>query len=184
MLSVIIPTHNSERPLVPTLAALVPGATDGLIVEVLLADGGSQDETAAVADVAGCDFRVIEGGLGHRLKSAAEAARGSWLLFLRPGIVLDTPWTSEVGRFVQHPILQAAVFRRGTPSQSALREFLLLLGSAMGALPRPEQGLLISKEFYQALGGHSERSSDPDYQLMRRIGRSRSARLSTSAYVA
>ena len=29
MLSVIIPTRNSERALVPTLAALVPGATAG-----------------------------------------------------------------------------------------------------------------------------------------------------------
>ena len=56
MLSIIIPTRNSERPLVPTLAALVPGATTGLVAEVLIADGGSQDDTAAVADVAGCNF--------------------------------------------------------------------------------------------------------------------------------
>ena len=42
MLSVIIPTQNSERALVPTLAALVSGATAGLISEVLIADGGSQ----------------------------------------------------------------------------------------------------------------------------------------------
>ena len=45
----------------PTLAALVPGATAGLITEVLIADGGSHDDTAAVADVAGCNFLVVEG---------------------------------------------------------------------------------------------------------------------------
>ena len=56
MLSVIIATLDSERALVPTLAALVPGATAGLISEVLLADGGSADDTATVADVAGCNF--------------------------------------------------------------------------------------------------------------------------------
>ena len=43
MLSVIIATLNSERPLVATLAALVPGATAGLVSEVLIADGGSGD---------------------------------------------------------------------------------------------------------------------------------------------
>src|ERR1700744_370852 len=98
MLSVIIPTCNSERPLVPTLAALVPGATSGIVSEVLLADAGSKDDTAAVADVAGCNIVVLEGPLGRRLKAAAAAARAPWLLFLRPGTVLDAPWTSEVGR--------------------------------------------------------------------------------------
>ena len=73
MLSVIIPTRNSERALVPTLAALVPGATAGLITEVLIADGGSQDDTAAVADVAGCNFIAAEGNLAGRLKAAAAA---------------------------------------------------------------------------------------------------------------
>ena len=47
MLSVIIATRNSERPLVRTLAALVPGATSGLITEVLIADAGSRDDTPA-----------------------------------------------------------------------------------------------------------------------------------------
>jgi glycosyltransferase involved in cell wall biosynthesis len=183
MLSVIIPTSNSERPLVPTLAALVPGATSGIVSEVVLADAGSKDDTAAVADVAGCNIVVLEGPLGRRLKAAAAAARAPWLLFLRPGTVLDAPWTSEVGRFVQQPPrgLQAAVFRRGSGAGSALREAFRLFAAAFGA-PRPEQGLLISRRFYEALGGHSERSSDPEPELLRRIGRSRSARLSTSAY--
>ena len=42
MLSVIVPTHESERILVRTLACLVPGATAGLIREVILADAGSE----------------------------------------------------------------------------------------------------------------------------------------------
>lgn len=184
MLSVIIPTLNSERALVPTLAALVPGATSGIISEVLIADAGSQDETAAVADVAGCDFLLLDGTSGRQLKTAAASARAPWLMFLRPGTVLDTQWTSEVGRFMQHPVrdLQAAVFRRGAVSPSAWRELLLVLGNALGALPRPEQGLLIAKPFYNRLGGHSERSTNPESDLMRRIGRARSARLSTTAF--
>ncbi len=100
MLSVIIATHNSERALVPTLAALVPGATAGLISEVLVADGGSQDDSAVVADIAGCEFLALEEPLGRRLKAAAAAARAPWLMFLRPGTVLDAPWTDEVTRFV------------------------------------------------------------------------------------
>ena len=95
MLSVIIVTIDSERALVPTLAALVPGATSGLISEVIVADGGSRDDTAAVADAAGCNFRVFDGPLGRRLKTAAAAARAPWLLFLRPGTILDAAWTAR-----------------------------------------------------------------------------------------
>ena len=117
-----------KRPLVASLAALVPGAMDGLVSEVIVADGGSHDDTATVADVAGCNFTVIEGPLGRRLKTAATTARAPWLLFLRPGTVPDAAWTGEVRRFVERspPDARAAVFRRGRAAQPALKEMLSL----------------------------------------------------------
>ena len=53
MLSVIIPTLNCERVLVPTLASLVSGAAAGTVRDVIIADGGSGDATRDVADLAG-----------------------------------------------------------------------------------------------------------------------------------
>jgi hypothetical protein len=183
MLSVIIATQDSERPLLPTLAALVPGATEGLISEVILADGGSRDDTAVVADVAGCNFIVIEGPPGERLKKAAAAARAPWLLFLQPGVILDSGWIGETRRFVERrsPGPQAAVFRRGAPAQAGLREVWSLLVTVLGALPRPDQGLLIAHQFYDALGGHRERAADPEAELIRRIGRRKMATLAATA---
>ena len=182
MLSVIIPTLDSERALVATLAALVSGATAGLVAEVLIADGGSRDETSAVADVAGCNFLVMAGPLAGRLKATAAKASAPWLLFLRPGTVIDTAWTGEARRFLEQPLPgRAAVFRRGAAAQSAAREMMSLLTAALGGRPRPEQGLLISKALYDALGGHSERAADPETELIRRIGRRRLVMLSASA---
>jgi len=183
MLSVIIPTRNSEQTLVPTLAALVPGATAGLIAEVLIADAGSQDDTAAIADVAGCNFLIVEGALAQRLKTAAAAARMPWLMFLRPGTVLDTPWTGEVARFLQHDArdVPAAVFRR-SGSPTALRQVLVSIAATLGAPPRPEQGLLIARRLYDTLGGHSAAAGDPEHDLLRRVGRRRIARLATQAF--
>jgi glycosyltransferase involved in cell wall biosynthesis len=185
MLSVIIATENSEHALVPTLAALVSGATAGLISEVLIADAGSRDDTAAVADVTGCHFMVLDGTTARRLNSAAERARGRWLLFLQPGTVLDEPWTGDARRFMElasRTAERAAVFRRGAPMQSSLRDALSLLATALGARPRPEQGLLLPKPFYTALGGHSEAAADPEADLIRRIGRRRLIRLPSIAY--
>jgi glycosyltransferase involved in cell wall biosynthesis len=56
MLSAIISTRNSELSLVPTLSALVPASAAGILAEVVIADGGSRDATAEVADIAGCRF--------------------------------------------------------------------------------------------------------------------------------
>jgi len=181
MLSVIIPTLDSDRALVPTLASLVPGATAGLVSEVVIADGGSGDETALVADVAGCGLVVAPGPLGLRLKTAVAQARAPWLLFLRPGIVLETPWIGETTSFIERavPGIRAAVFRRGAPAQSGVREALSLLATALGARPRPEQGLIISQDFYRQVGGHSEQAADPETDLIRRIGRRRIAALSS-----
>jgi len=184
MLSVIIATRDSERPLVRTLAALVPGATSGLVTEVIVADAGSRDDTPAVADIAGCKLLAAGEPLGRRLQTAANVARAPWLLFLQPGVVLDTPWTGEMRSFVERPVrdMQAAVFRRAQPAQSALREAMSLLAGAIGRRPRPEQGLVISADFYRRTGGHSAQASDPESDLLRRIGRRRLARLSTRAF--
>jgi glycosyltransferase involved in cell wall biosynthesis len=184
MLSVIIATRDSERPLVRTLAALVPGATSGLITEVLIADGGSRDDTQAVADIAGCKLVGAEEALGHRLRSAAEAARAPWLMFLQPGVVLDTPWIGEIRSFVERPVRdhQAAVFRRARSGQSPFAEAAALVADTLGARARSEQGLVIAADFYQRTGGHSQQARDPESELLRRIGGRRLARLSTRAF--
>jgi hypothetical protein len=183
MLSVIIATHDSERLLVRTLAALVPGATAGLITDVVVADAGSRDDTAAVADIAGCNFLVAQGSLGKRLAAAAAGARAPWLLFLRPGTILEAPWVGEARGFVEQPPpdIRAAVFRRAAPAQSELREALSILAAALGSKPRPEQGLLIKADFYRQVGGHSERAADPESDLLRRLGRRQIVTLSTRA---
>jgi glycosyltransferase involved in cell wall biosynthesis len=84
MLSVIIPTLNNERVLVPTLASLVSGAAAGTLRDVIVADGGSTDATIEVADIAGCEVMSTAGTLGGRLRAAAAKARANWLMFLRP----------------------------------------------------------------------------------------------------
>jgi glycosyltransferase involved in cell wall biosynthesis len=186
MISVVIATLNSERPLVTTLAPLVSGAVDGLISEVILADGGSRDDTAAVADAAGCKFLLVEGPLGRRLKRGANAARAPWLLFLRPGTILEPAWIGEARRFIERGsarpgAVAAATFRRDAAPRGRLREIGALLLDAFGTAPRPQQGLLIAHAFYDTLGGHAEAAADPEADLIRRIGARRIVTLAASA---
>jgi glycosyltransferase involved in cell wall biosynthesis len=184
MLSIIIATLDCELALARTLAALVPGAVDGLVSEAIVADGGSRDGdgTAIVADAAGCVFIAADASLSRRLKTAAARARAPFLLFLRPGVVLDPGWIGEARRFAERSAPdRAAVFRRGKAGQMAVRELLASLAVALGALPCADQGLLISHRFYDALGGHADDAADPEDELVRRIGRKRLTTLAAGA---
>ena len=187
MLSVVIATHDSERALLPTLAALVAGAAAGVVREVIIADAGSRDATDAIADGAGCRVLMSTQPRGARLKAAAEAARGPWLLFLAPGIVPNVTWVDETRRFMEEAELReyagscAAAFRRDSaPFQSPLVEAWVLLRTALGARPKASQGLLIAKAFYEALGGHRGVEA-PERDLLRRVGRRRIVLLKCTA---
>ena len=190
MLSVVIATQDSERVLLPTLAALVAGVPAGLVREVIIADANSRDATAAIADGAGCRLLSSNGTRGARLKAAAAAARAPWLLFFVPGTVPDATWVDETRRFIEQIELNgrsgmhAAVFGPGpTRFRPALAEALALLWTAVGAKPSAGQGLLISRTLYDALGGHRD-VAEPERDLARRLGRRRVVLLRCQATVA
>jgi glycosyltransferase involved in cell wall biosynthesis len=187
MLSVVIATQENERALVPTLAPLVAGAATGLVREVIVADAGSRDATAAIADAAGCRLLPSTQPRGTRLKAAAEAARASWLLFLRPGAVLEATWADESRQFIEQAELAgyarsyAAVFRAAA-FRPTLLEALALLAYALGVRRHASQALVIAKPLYDALGGHRD-VEDPERDLMHRLGRRRLVLLRTCAMI-
>src|SRR5262249_2352374 len=117
MISVVIPTHESERLLAHTLAALGPGALGGGLRGGLVAGAGSKDGAAQVRGRAGCGFMVLPGERGARLAAAAASARADWLWFVQPGSIPGGTWIDELGRFIRECELsddhngQAAVFR-------------------------------------------------------------------------
>ena len=188
MLSVVIATQDSEQALLPTLAALVPGATATLVREVLIADGGSRDATTEIAEGAGCDVLLLQAPLAQRLKAAAAKARAGWLMFLPPGSVPDPTWVGDVARFTEENELRrlsasrAAVFRSSTSGEpSMLGEALSLLRRALGGKPRREQGLIIHRQLYDSVGGHRLDVSDPEADLISRLGRRRITLLRSGA---
>jgi len=186
MLSVIVATHESERILVPTLSALVPGAMSGLVTEVVVADAGSSDATAEVADIAGCRFMIVEGPVGPRLKEAALTTRTPWLMFMRAGLVPEPGWMAAAESFMQTAAFsesapRAAVFRAATDQANpGLKELVAVLRGMLGGGDQSSQGLLIARSLYDAIGGHPA-AADAEAGILRRIGRRRVALLGASA---
>lgn len=181
MISVVIPTGQTHALLIPTLAALVPGAATGIVREVLLVDGGTAPDVAEIADAAGCEYLRGPEDLGARLRLGARAARSQWLMFLAPAGLLQEGWTREVRGFVEQVERMGATERRAATFRLALdgfgvtprlREAAAVARHAVTGRPRPEQGLLIHRRFYEALGGY-EAGPQAARRLIAKVGRSR-----------
>src|SRR5262249_46298724 len=177
MLSVVIATHDHERALLSTLAALVPGVIAGIVHEVIVVDASSSDATAQIADAAGCRVLTATGGRGAGLNEAAAGARARWLLFLSPGFVPDADWIDQTRRFVEEVELrgradsEAALFAmRATRFRPALSDAWAILRVVLSRRSDARQGMLIAKSHYDALGGHRD-VDEPERDLFRRLGR-------------
>ncbi|WP_371348676.1 glycosyltransferase [Ancylobacter sp. IITR112] len=181
MISVVIPTGAGAKRLIPTLASLVPGAAAGLVREVLLVDSGDTPEVADIADAAGCEYLAGPEDAGARLRAGAAAARAPWLLFLEPAGLLQEGWAREVRSFTDQIERTGAAERRAATFRLALdgfgvsprvKEAAAMMRHALTGRPRPEQGLLLHRRLYEALGGHVA-GAHADRRLLRRVGRKR-----------
>ena len=176
MLTVVIPTLNAERHLGRTLSSLVEAAMRGFVRDVVIADGGSTDATEAIADAAGADLVRAKRGRGSQLAAGANAAKGPWLLFLHADTALEKGWETEASDFIDRAGFEnhAAVFTYALDdfARSARRlERLVKWRCRLLALPYGDQGLLISKRFYDRLGGYADMPLMEDVDIIRRIGR-------------
>jgi rSAM/selenodomain-associated transferase 2 len=189
MISVVIPALDAEATLPDTLSALVPASVDGLVREVIVVDAGSKDRTRDVADWAGADVVAAVPGRGGQLAAGAARARQPWLLFLNADTVLDHGWEREASHFMEKvdkdPSRQAAAaFRLAIDDEGLaprLIEALARLRSSGLRLPHGDQGLLIPRGLYEAIGGHRALPAMEDLDIARRIGRRRIRLLRTRA---
>jgi rSAM/selenodomain-associated transferase 2 len=189
MISVVVPTLNAESDLPRTLAALVPAAIEGIVREVIIVDGGSTDATARIAEATGANFISTEPGRGQQLAAGAKAAKGPWLLFLHADTMLEDGWEREALELMRAVELgaredTAAVFRYALDDKGLWPAYLsavVRLRCLILRMPYGDQGLLMSKRLYGAVGGFKPMTLMEDVDLIRRLGRGRVAFLRSQA---
>lgn len=184
MISVVIPTFNAAKTLPATFLSIFDAAIDGIVGEVIVCDGGSEDATRKIAEEAGADVIQSERGRGRQLRAGAEKARKPWLLFLHADTALEQGWTDEAQAFMRKGGDAAAAFRfrladKGV--QPRILEAAVALRCKLFSLPYGDQGLLISRALYDAVGGFAAIPLMEDVDLVRRLGRRRIAMLNAAA---
>ncbi|WP_457650312.1 TIGR04283 family arsenosugar biosynthesis glycosyltransferase [Profundibacter sp.] len=170
-LSIIIPTLNAEAGLPVTLRALIEGLEGGLIRELVVSDGGSGDATCEVAEAAGGEVVRGVAGRGGQLRRGADVARGEWLLFLHADTELSAGWASVVQAHIgggQGAGYFRLAFDAGGFAPRWVAGWANLRARVFG-LPYGDQGLLISRELYDAVGGYADMALMEDVAMARSL---------------
>jgi glycosyltransferase involved in cell wall biosynthesis len=187
MISVVVPTTNSERLLPRCFDSLITAAVRGVVREVIVSDAGSTDATLVIADAAGAHLVLSRNNRGAQMAAAVASAKSDWLLFLHPETALEPGWEVEAESFISQAVLErprAAVFRFALEDfggEARRAEAKANLRTALFALPYGDQGLLIPKRLYLKLGGYRALCDMEDADLVRRIGRRRLVTLRSRA---
>ncbi|WP_425100040.1 TIGR04283 family arsenosugar biosynthesis glycosyltransferase [Tropicibacter sp. S64] len=168
-ITIIIPTLNAERGLPACLSALGEGLSAGLIRELIVSDGGSSDGTVRMAEAAGAELVSGPASRGGQLRRGAEVAQGDWLLFLHADTVLEEGWSEAVLAVLATP--GAYHFRLRFDAKGVMPRLVAgwaNLRSRLFGLPYGDQGLLIHRSLYDALGGFDDMPLMEDVALARR----------------
>jgi rSAM/selenodomain-associated transferase 2 len=175
VLSIIIPTLNSSKSLGRTFEAIAATRAE-IACEIIVADGGSIDDTRLIATRGGAIFLETRRGRGLQLAEGAAAAGGDWLLFLHADTRLGAGWAPAVEAFTggRGSDRRAAYFRFALDDEAVaarLMEIIVAGRSRLLGLPYGDQGLLISRGFYESLRGFKRIPLMEDVDMVRRIGR-------------
>ncbi|MEM1085988.1 MAG: TIGR04283 family arsenosugar biosynthesis glycosyltransferase [Verrucomicrobiota bacterium] len=171
--SVIIPTLNEGDFIEETLVLV----NEGEPYEVLVADGGSKDQTVPLAKAGGA--RVFSGkrGRGPQMNLAAAEAKGEFLFFLHADSLPPDGYVDSIRRMLNRPEVSAGSFRlglRGELGAASLIETLVDLRCRYLSWPYGDQGIFLRRSVFQSLGGFPEETLLEDVGLiseLRRVGR-------------
>ena len=184
-LSIVIPTLNAATHVGELLEALRV-AGDLSLAQILVVDGGSEDDTCKIARAYGAEVISAQRGRGCQLIAGAVAASGEWLLFLHADTRLASEWSRVVSDFVSDEanadLAAAFRFRLDDDTAAARRlECLVAWRCAFFGLPYGDQGLLICRARYEEIGGYRPLAFLEDVDLVRRQGRRRITMLNAVA---
>jgi uncharacterized protein len=169
-ISVIIPTLNEAANLPQTLACLQKSAQ----LEIIVADGGSQDQTSDIAQAFGAQVIQTQPGRSTQMNQAAQQATGAVLLFLHGDTRLPEDWLKWVTQTLENPDIIAGAFELAIDSpRPGLRwiEWGVKWRSRLLHLPYGDQAIFLRAETFHQLGGFPDLAIMEDFVLVRRLQR-------------
>jgi len=165
MLCAIIPTFNASGSL-DTVLSQLSGQADRIVVS----DCGSTDATIACALRHGAVIAAGAKGRGQQLALGASwTQEADWLLFIHADNKLPDNWHALAEHHIKRHPNSVGYFRYRADGEGLwprIMEFGVIMRCQWWGLPYGDQGLLISRQAYEAVGGYPKQSLFEDVAII------------------
>lgn len=167
-LSIIIPTFNEASAIGQTLDA-VPKLPE--VIEIIVVDGGSDDETAQIARERGARVLTSERGRGAQMHAGACAACGETLWFLHADTQPAPESSQQIAAALRNPQIVAGHFNVGFDGSQFPARFLTWLYRQLRRLGLcyGDSAIFVRRETYERVGGFKPFPLFEDLDLVRRL---------------
>ncbi len=172
-LSIVVPALNEAAGIAAALAPLQALRRDGH--EVIVVDGGSDDDTAALAAPLADHVLASRRGRAPQMNAGANRAKGDALLFLHADTRLPTAAPALVASALQHRAWGRFDVRiDGRSPWLPVVGAMMNLRSRLSGIATGDQAMFATRAAFAAAGGFPEQPLMEDIELskrLRRIGR-------------
>lgn len=169
-LSIVLPVLDEAERLPAALAALAPLRAQG--VEVIVVDGGSTDDSVAIATPLA--DQVIHGprGRARQMNAGASASLARVLLFLHADTLLPPDAPALVAEALQHRAWGRFDVRiEGRSPLLPLVAALMNARSRLTDIATGDQAIFMRRTAYTAVGGFARQPLMEDIEISRRLRR-------------
>jgi len=167
LISVIIPTLNEEGTLGPTLRRVQRQADP---FEIIVVDGGSEDETRPLARSRGAMVLRTQKGRATQMNRGAEEATGRVFLFLHADTLLPPNGLSIIRNVLDNPDTSSGTFRLQFDDPTPLLRFYAWCTRwPWIRLCFGDRGQFAERSAFEAVGGFPEWPIFEDLELASRL---------------
>jgi rSAM/selenodomain-associated transferase 2/rSAM/selenodomain-associated transferase 1 len=167
LITIVIPTLNE--------ASLITDTMDnakGDNIEIIVADGGSSDNTAELAKAGGAIVVQSPKGRGRQLNEGARHANANMIVFLHADTLVPDGFVSEVMTILAKPGISAGAFRLSISGKNralGLISRFANIRSILFQMPYGDQAVFLKKENFVKAGGFPDIPIMEDYALILRL---------------
>lgn len=168
-LSIVIPVLNEAEEIYPCLRRLQALRKQG--VQVIVVDGGSDDDTIAVATPLADQVISSEKGRARQMNAGAALADRDWLLFLHADtrLPVNLPDIMLVWRFTPSVWGYFAIKVRGAPPLLRVVQWFMNRRSFLTGIGTGDQCQYVKREVFEQIGGFADIPLMEDIELSKRL---------------
>ncbi|MFD2256571.1 TIGR04283 family arsenosugar biosynthesis glycosyltransferase [Luteolibacter algae] len=182
-ISVVIPTFNEAE----TIAPLIKSLAHPQIDEIIVADGGSTDNTRAIAIRAGAKVISTDKSRAKQMNQGAMLAQSEFVCFLHADSIPPKEFAAEILSILNTPGVAAGAFRFQLGGEkiaiAAIMELFVDLRCRIFHTPYGDQGIFVRCSIFNHLGGFPDLPILEDLYLIKKLSKIGKIQISRASMV-